>query len=498
MARASTNSTSNKLPPRDLLIIAGAVILIAAIYLLASQLTYGIGFPLDDSWIHQTYARNLAQHGEWAFRPGVPSAGSTAPFWSALLALGFLLRLSPYIWTYLLGMVTLFALAVLCEWAVRELVHSYRPRFPWVGIFFAVEWHFVWAAMSGMETLLHGLILTAVLVLLMTNSHHYLPLGLLTGLSVWVRPDGLTLLGPILMVILLTGGDVRSKLIQLTRYLIGFGSLFVFYLLFNLAIGGAPMPNTFYAKQAEYASWQALPILDRLGQMSLQLMVGPSLVLIPGIIGWLVKSIRQKMWGSLAALIWTAGYLLLYISRLPVYQHGRYIMPAMPIFILFGLLAFANFDAGKMFARYHWIGQVFWRGSVVMLSVAFVFMGARSYANDVALIESEMVVTAKWAATNLPPDALVAAHDIGALGYFDNHELIDLAGLISPEVIPFIRDESLLAEHLNQSGADYLIAFPFFYPLMTENAEVVFVTNSPISPAFFDEENMAVYLWKTP
>ncbi|CAG1016458.1 hypothetical protein ANAEL_05627 [Anaerolineales bacterium] len=498
MARASTDSTSNKLPLRDIFIIAVTVIVIALVYLLASQFTYGIGFPLDDSWIHQTYARNLAQHGEWAFRPGVPSAGSTAPLWSALLALGFLLRLSPYIWTYFLGMVALFALAVLCEWAARELVQTYRPRFPWVGIFFAVEWHLVWAAMSGMETLLHGLILTTGLVLLMTNSHRYLTLGLLTGLSVWVRPDGLTLLGPVLMVILLTGNDPRSKLTQFTRYLIGFGSLFVFYLLFNLAIGGAPMPNTFYAKQAEYASWQTLPILDRLGQMSLQLLVGPSLVLIPGIIGWLVKSVRQKMWGSLAALIWTAGYLVLYVSRLPVYQHGRYIMPAMPIFFLFGLLVFAEFDVGKMFARYHWIGQVVWRGSIVMLSAAFIFLGAQSYARDVALIESEMVVTAKWAATNLPPDALIAAHDIGALGYFDDHQLIDLAGLISPEVIPFIRDEPRLAEHLNQRGADYLITFPFFYPLLTENAEVVFVTNRSISPTLFDEENMAVYLWKTP
>jgi hypothetical protein len=498
MARASTDSTSNKLPLRDILIIAAAVVVIALVYLLASQFTYGIGFPLDDSWIHQTYARNLAQHAEWSFRPGIPSAGSTAPLWSALLALGFLLRLSPYIWTYLLGMVTLFLLAVLCEWAVRELIQSYRPRFPWVGIFFAIEWHFAWAAMSGMETLLHGLILTTVLVLLMTNSPRYLTLGLLTGLSVWVRPDGLTLLGPVLMTILFTGEGVRSRLVQLTRYLIGFGALFGFYLLFNLAIGGAPMPNTFYAKQAEYTLWQQSPFLDRLGDLSLQLLVGPSLALLPGIIGWLVKSVRQKMWGSLASLIWAAGYLLLYISRLPVYQHGRYIMPAMPIFFLFGLLAFAEFDAGKMFARYHWVGQVAWRGSIVMLAVAFVFLGAQSYANDVAVIESEMVATAKWTAANLPPEALIAAHDIGALGYFDNHELIDLAGLVSPEVIPFIRDEPRIAEYLNRQGAGYLIAFPGFYPVLTENAEIVFSSNSAVTQKIFNEENMAVYLWKVP
>jgi hypothetical protein len=296
---------------------------------------------------------------------------------------------------------------------------------------------------------------------------------------------------------LFTGQDTRSRLTAITRYLIGFGSLFVFYLLFNLAVGDAPMPNTFYAKQAEYASWQALPIFTRLGQMSLQLLVGPSLVLIPGVIGWLVKSVKQKMWGSLAAFMWCVGYLVLYISRLPVYQHGRYIMPAMPIFFLFGLLAFAEFDKGKLFARYHWIGQTFWRASIVMLTFAFIFLGARSYAQDVAVIESEMVVTAKWVAADLPQDALIAAHDIGALGYFDYHELIDLAGLISPDVIPFIRDEPQLANYLNQSGADYLIAFPDFYPLLTESAETVFVTNSAITRTF-GQKNMVVYLWKTP
>jgi hypothetical protein len=497
MALTSTELAPNKLPLRDLLILAATVVAVAAVYLISSQAAYGIGFPLDDSWIHQTYARNFALHGEWAFRPGTPSAGSTAPLWSALLAIGFILRLSPYIWTYFLGMLTLFMLAVICEWAVRKLVDSYCPYLPWVGIFIIFEWHFTWAAMSGMETLLHSLIVTTVLILLMTNSNRHLTLGLLTGLAVWVRPDGLTLIAPVLVTILFNGQDVRSRSTQITHYFIGFGSLYLFYLLFNLAIGGTPMPNTFYAKQAEYVSWQTLPIFTRLGQMLLQLLVGPSLVLIPGVVGWAVKSANRKMWGSLAALFWSAGYFILYLLRLPVYQHGRYIMPAMPIFFLFGLLAFAEFDKGGMFGRFHWIGQTIWRASAVMLTFAFIFLGARTYANDVAVIESEMVVTAKWAAANLPPDALIAAHDIGALGYFDDHKLIDLAGLISPEVIPFIRDEPELFRFLNRRGADYLIAFPDFYPLLIKNARIVFVTNGAIAPTF-DQENMVIYLWEIP
>ena len=63
-------------------------------YVAFSAAKYRIGFPLDDAWIHQTYARNLALRGEWAFIPGKPSAGSTSPLWSVLLAPGYRLGLS--------------------------------------------------------------------------------------------------------------------------------------------------------------------------------------------------------------------------------------------------------------------------------------------------------------------------------------------------------------------------------------------------------------------
>jgi hypothetical protein len=487
----------NSLTRCDLLVLAVAALFVAAIYLLASQLKYKIGFPLDDSWIHQTYARNLALRGEWAFRPGIVSAGSTSPMWSALLAIGYLLRLAPYIWTFLLGALTLFALAVLCEWAVRQLVITYGPRLPFIGLFFVFEWHLAWAAMSGMETLLHSLLMTTALILLMSNSRRYLTLGLLTGLSVWVRPDGLTLFGPVAMAIILMEKDNASRLRGFVRYFIGFGALFVPYLLFNLAIGGTPMPNTFYAKQAEYGAWQAKPFFERAGQMVLQLFVGPGVVLLPGLISWLVVSIRRRDWPALAAFIWCLGYLWLYISRLPVYQHGRYIMPAMPILFLFSLLGLVEFARSKVFNRYQWFVQTLWQVSVAAVALLFAGIGANSYAEDVAVIESEMVVTAKWVEANLPADAIVAAHDIGALGYFDYHEIIDLAGLISPEVIPFIRDEAQISMFMYESGADYLIAFPEFYPVLTESATPVFVSGGEFAPPL-RQENMTVFRWESP
>src|SRR5215216_2965126 len=234
------------------LILAVAALIAVLIYLLASALIFRVGFPLDDAWIHLTYARNLAQHREWAFQLGERSAGSTAPLWTVLLAIGFLIRLGPYIWTFLLGWVVLTLLAVCAENFARKIVPSYNSQVPWVGLFFVFAWHLTWSAVSGMETLLHGLIILAVLGALMCGSRRYLTLGLLTGLSVWVRPDGLTLLGPILFVALLTEKTWHLRGEAIWKTLIGFGSLILPYVLFNLALSGNAMPNTFYAKQAEY------------------------------------------------------------------------------------------------------------------------------------------------------------------------------------------------------------------------------------------------------
>jgi hypothetical protein len=477
--------------------LAAAVMLGAAVYLLASAHIYHIGFPLDDSWIHLTYARNLAQSGEWAFQPGQLSAGSTAPLWTFLLAIGFWLHLGPYIWTYLLGELALWALAILAEFSVRKLSLGYAPRWPWVGLFFVAEWHLQWAALSGMETLLQALFMTTVLVFLIAGTRRYLVLGILTGVSIWVRPDGLTLVGPVLLTIFMTEKTFAARGSAVLRYLIGLGALLLPYLAFNLWLSDVPMPNTFYAKQAEYAAWQTQPVLNRIAVLLLQLLTGPAVILFPAVIGAVILAVRRRAWRMLAAMIWCGAYLILYILRLPAYQHGRYLMPAMPIFFVFGLLAYVEFRKSALFGPWHRVIQTVAQQSLFLVTAGFIVLGARSYGQDVGLIESEMVVTAKWVAANVPPQAVVAAHDIGALGYFDHHQLIDLAGLVSPEVIPLIRDEERLSSFLDRRHANYLIAFPAFYPVLTRASEPVFSSGGPFAPAI-GEKNMTVYLWSKP
>jgi hypothetical protein len=476
-------------------LMAVSVVASISLYLAASAGYYRTGFPLDDAWIHQTYARNLAQSGEWAFLPGQPSAGSTAPLWSWLLALGHLVGLGPQLWTYFLGGLLLFGAA----WQGGEAFGSLCKRCnAWklaAGVLLAFEWHLVWASASGMETLLLACIILFVIAKLLAGWENWFVLGIVVGASVWVRPDGLTLLGPIAFVIILRSGDLKNKIIQLSQLSLGFFGLTIPYAVFNWRLSGSWLPNTFFAKQAEYAIELQTSLLSRLAEQALQPLVGVGALLLPGFLIFLYKAIRQKSIPALATVLWLLGYLTMYAIRLPViYQHARYLQPAMPAYFLLGfagITIFANFNRSGIIQRV--LGRA-WVISTAVTLVLFWFIGANAYRQDVAIIESEMVDTAHWIKSNTPAGSTIAAHDIGAIGYFSNRPLIDLAGLVSPEVIGFIRDEQRLANFLDEKQVDYLVTFPGWYPGLVSGQMILYQGVHDFSSTA-GGEHMSVYRW---
>jgi hypothetical protein len=177
------------------------------------------------------------------------------------------------------------------------------------------------------------------------------------------------------------------------------------------------------------------------------------------------------------------------------YQHGRYMIPAMVVFFLtgfWGLMQIMMLWKDNRFTR---VAKRFWVASLVATTVVFLWLGCNAYQKDVSIIETEMVQTAAWVKQNTPQGSRIAAHDIGALGYYSNRKIIDLAGLVNPEVISLIRNESAIANYLDTIGADYLVTFPGWYPQMVQGKRMIFSTNGQISPQE-GGENMAVYAWR--
>jgi hypothetical protein len=322
--------------------------------------------------------------------------------------------------------------------------------------------------------------------------------GAIIGLAGWIRPDGITLLGPVVFTILLSSKSWKNKVRGLIGLFVGFLLLFLPYLGFNYLLAGTWWPNTFFAKQAEYTVMRQAALIVRFAREAALPMIGVGILLLPGFVVLITKAWKNKRWAVVAGGIWIVGYLFLYAWRLPVtYQHGRYIMPVIPVYLLFGyagMVGMVRLGSNNLAAR---VAGKAWVAAIAVVTLAFWVQGVLAFGRDVAVIESEMVEIAHWIAANTTKDDLIAAHDIGALGFYGERDLVDLAGLVSPEVIPFIRDEEKLAAFLIDQQARYLVTFPSWYPNLVQTADMVFQTQALYSPAQ-GGENMAVYEWTPP
>lgn len=459
----------------------------AASYVGISALGGQSGFPLDDAWIHQTYARNLAESGQMAFVPGQISAGSTSPLWTLLIAAGYKLNIDFRLWTFALGVISLAASA----WFLRRLSLRLWPHRPKValaaGLLCIFEWHFVWASASGMETVLFaalGLALIEQSAHFESNLRHALTLGVLSGLFTLTRPEGLLLIG-LVGLTWLTRPAITSRL----RFLMVTGASFVLlllpFILANIQASGTAFPNTFYAKQQEYGVYFStfeiwLPrALDVLGAP----FIGAQILLVPGLLFGAYFAFRRlrdrAQWICVLPIAWAVAHIGVYAARLPVtFQHGRYLIPIIPVFLLYGLQGSKSLIDKLGHSRVLRRAAI---GSLIGVSAAFWVVGAGAYRVDVNIIESELVASARWIDVNAPPDALIAAHDIGAIGYFARRPLLDLAGLISPEVIPIIRDETRLLHLIRTRNSSFFAAPPDFYSALLDasDLEQVFVGTSP-------------------
>jgi hypothetical protein len=193
--------------------------------------------------------------------------------------------------------------------------------------------------------------------------------------------------------------------------------------------------------------------------------VGGQALLLPGLIRFVSDSIRSRQWARLLPVLWAATLILVYALRLPVtYQYGRYVMPVIPVLIVCSLIGVVDAFNQPNRHRIAWVIKRVWALSTAVVSLAFIVIGSGRLAGDVAWIEANMVATARWVRANTDPQAVIAAHDIGALGYFGERRILDTAGLISPEVIPFIRDEARLEVWMREREAAYFVSPPGFYP----------------------------------
>jgi len=465
-----------------------------AVVMLAAELgTFGnlAGFPLDDPWIHLTFARRLAAGDGLAYRSGQLVAGSTAPLWTALLALLFRLPGALATWAQLAGV----ALHVVGLGLVFRLARrlDLAPRAAALAtLLVGLTDGLVLSAPSGMEMPLFVVLFCAGLLLHLDERRR--PAAPPRSFLVWAlaaltRPEGLLL--PLLAAVdrafVVDDGGWRLDRRGSTAALRGIGLALVVLVPVGLVfqgISGSPFPTTLHAKSA--VSPALLPPLRHLSGALGALFAAqpaPTLLAAGGAVVLLLRLGGPRDRGLLLPL-WTfalpvAIAMLSDGGPLLAGNFGRYLFPALPGVVLLGTIAVEPLIGGReTVAARHEAGALPLPVVVTVAALLLVpallrtsrmpgfFVQARSN------VEASDERAAAWLAAHAPADALVAALDVGVLGWRLPNPLLDLGGIVSPE-----RRERLdraaaedrpwqtaIEEWLAERRPEYVVVFPRWLP----------------------------------
>lgn len=240
--------------------------------------------------------------------------------------------------------------------------------------------------------------------------------------------------------------------------------LVVPYVVFALVTTGHPLPTTFYAKATGIGADSLSRVISYLVALAYYVLTSNyALLLAPvgAVVLWMLRGEAR------AVVVWPLLLVLEQALLSPVLYHfGRYVMPLQPFFALWAAVGIGRLTRPSADA---------WRAALPPLALVVVTMltvgpWANLYALSVRNINDMQVTMAHWVSAHVPRGAPVATHDVGAIGYLSRHDVVDIAGLVTPRFIALERENpdarrghDVYAE-IKRRGARFLIIIPGAYP----------------------------------
>lgn len=453
-----------------------------------------LGFPLDDPWIHLQFARNLHLGEGLAYDAGRRVAGSTAPLWTALLSVLFLLPGPVEVWTKLLGVACHAASVAVTFDLGRRLGLSLRRSALAAGLVVLCEF-LLWSSLSGMEIPLFVLLsLAGVAAHLDERRDDSRPPKsfLIFGLAALARPEGLLL--PLLAAVdrvlaaRTDGGGLelsRQRLARVTQGLALAAIVVVPVGIAYLVMSGSPLPTTLGAKASGPPRWypelrDLIGVFDfavRSSPLTALLATGGAVTLLSRLGGPRDRGLLLPAWAfgmPVAASMLSSG------NEFLVGNFGRYFFPLLPAFVLLGILALDAVPFARLRALS--IGRLRLPLAVPLVLALLLAPAARRavwgggiYLQSRANVEDSDVAAARWLAGNVPPDALLGLCDIGVVKYRLPNPIVDLAGIASPERKAWFR--RMEREHglpwpaalrlwLEQVRPEVIVIYPSWFSLL--------------------------------
>jgi arabinofuranosyltransferase len=423
---------------------------------------------IDDAYITFRYARNLAGGLGFVYNPGQQVLGTTTPFYTGMMALAWLVGLHD------LPMVAVLfnALAdagstMLLYWLARRLSGS-RVVAAGLSLAWALSPMSVTFAIGGMETSVVILFLVASFTAYVAG-HSRLSAALM-ALAVLTRPDAMIAAALLLAdmglrpLLVRDGSSWKARLRRLPWAEVAvFCAPLVVWIAFSTLYFGSPLPQSVQAKVNAYNLDPFSALIRFLQHLSTPFfehnvfgrfwpMVGLPLYLAVYLLGGL--RLLHRAGRALPMLVYPLLYVAVFSAANPLVFRW-YLAPPLPFYflgILAGLLAVFTDLARRAGRERTGIWAAGLVAALLLVSSLYAYTlrpdhGPNRPAPEMAWFKLELLYrqAAELLGPRLQPGDVVAAGDIGTVGWFTGSPILDTVGLVSPEAVPYYPlDPSLL------------------------------------------------------
>jgi len=449
-------------------------------------------FPLDDGWIHMVYARSFTEHAQLWYNPGIPESGMTSPLWAIVAGSSWAILGPIGIGIVATAKLLGILFAVVAGWLVMHIVWHFthqRRLGIFTGVLIAIEPSFGFAAVSGMEVQLFGLLALSVVWAFLLGRLRLT--GVLMGLMILARPEGYLIFGLVVGTATVRRLWQRDRLEIVNREDVNELVALVFPTLvlggawsaYNFTVNGSPWPNTYLAKSQDMG---LIPLSNGINVLQgyfhhLSFFSGVAFpvtavaVVVGGI--WVV---RTYSFSGVPLALTPAVMTYAVASSFPLTDAAwnfftrRYldsIIPILAILMIVGFLrVWRQFQTWRETRApvdqreahiFNFALNIVFVAAVVMPFIALPSDWQRlssDYSWNSKNVHDIDVGMAKWIDENLPEDARIGVGDAGAMRFFGNRFTYDLVGLNTAEAIG--RPPLDFAE---EKKIDYLFVFRSIY-----------------------------------
>lgn len=448
---------------------------IAGLLSLGVALRNNIGFPLDDSWIHQVIARNLVEYHSFGFTPGVTSSGSSSTLWTLVLALNYALftHISPVVFALGLNSILLTTCGLLL-WHMAVKDGLPRAEGLALAVLPGLSGNLGWLAFTGMEHLMFMAISLGAIALWFWNDTTIKPsvfTGLALGALFLTRPEGLGLCGILFVLYRWCGRNLKDVARAGTIAVL----MIIPSFLLNLKTSGSLLPMTLRGRRFMYSGHDTLHVgrssfrglilntyKDILAHHFFHRSTGLVVLFFVALAFYGLFVLLRRFPNRTAVLgLWATLDYVSYCVTLPEPGHGGRYQPF--VLLLFPpLIALALIDLSRRVANLiraprakvylEWVSI----GAIALVTAATLPRWEVALRDSITDINTTHKKLALWINDHYPPSTKMAVFDIGAIGYFAKIDLLDLGGLVDRNYLPYLV-RGQVATYLRERGVEYVI-----------------------------------------